>query len=89
MCSGYNGIMLVSKRVTGEPIMVAQVTEQGVLVPKGLLGNAQQVEIIEQPGRMVLVFDSTKDPIWRLGENPVTLDVTDASVNHDKYIYGQ
>src|SRR5882724_3697389 len=33
---GYNGFMIVSKRYTGEPIMVAQVTEQGVLVPKGL-----------------------------------------------------
>jgi hypothetical protein len=69
--------------------MVAQVTEQGVLIPKGLLGNAEQVEIIEEPGRVVLVFDATKDPIWGLGEDPVELDVTDASVNHDKYIYGE
>jgi hypothetical protein len=79
--------MLVSKRFTGDPIMVAQVTEQGVLVPKGLLGNAQQVEIIEQPGRVVIVFDSKKDPIWGLGENPISLDVSDASVNLDKYLY--
>jgi hypothetical protein len=69
--------------------MVAKVTDQGVLVPKDLLGNAQQVEIIEQPGRVVLVFDRSKDPIWGLGQNPVSLDVTDAALNHDKYIYGK
>jgi hypothetical protein len=67
--------------------MVAQVTAQGVLVPKDLLGNAQQVEIIEQPGRVVLVFDRTKDPIWGLGENPVSLGIKDASANLDKYLY--
>ncbi len=67
--------------------MVAQVTEQGVLLPKGLLGNAQQVQIVQEPGRVVLILDPTKDPIWGLGENPISLDVDDASVNLDKYIY--
>ena len=27
------------------------------------------------------------DPIFNLGENPISLDIEDASVNHDKYIY--
>ena len=69
--------------------MVAQVTEQGVLVPKGLLGGAQEVQIVEAPGRVIIIFDPKKDPIWELGKSPVQLDVTDASVNHDKYIYGE
>ena len=28
------------------------------------------------------------DPIWGLGRNPVSTGVTDGSVNHDHYIYG-
>jgi hypothetical protein len=29
-----------------------------------------------------------EDPILSLGEDPVDDDVTDASVNHDRYLYG-
>ncbi len=29
----------------------------------------------------------SNDPISNLGENPISLDIEDASVNHDKYIY--
>lgn len=36
---------------------------------------------------LVIVPEPTKDPILSLGANPVTSDVDDASVNHDKYIY--
>ena len=67
--------------------MIAKVTEQGVVIPKTLLGEATEVEIFEEPGRVVVILDREADPIWGLGKNPVTLDVTDASVNHDKYIY--
>ena len=28
------------------------------------------------------------DPIYDIGKNPVTLDITDASENLDRYIYG-
>lgn len=69
--------------------MVAKVTDEGVVIPKTLLGKATEVQIIEQPGRVVVVFDPSADPIWGLGKNPITLDVDDASINHDKYIYGQ
>lgn len=67
--------------------MIAQVTEQGVLIPKELLGSAKQVQIWEEPGRLVVVLHPADDPIWDLGKYPVRIDVDDASVNHDKYIY--
>ena len=28
------------------------------------------------------------DPILELGRNPISIDVNDASVNHDRYVYG-
>jgi hypothetical protein len=34
------------------------------------------------------IDEDTDDPISNLGKNPIDLDVTDASINHDKYIYG-
>ena len=50
--------------------------------------GASEVQILEEPRRIVIVLDPTKDPIYELGKNPVTIDVTDASVNHDRYNYG-
>jgi hypothetical protein len=69
--------------------MVAKVTNEGVLIPKELLGSAEQVQIIEEPGRIVVVLDPASDPIYRLGKNPVIAPETDASVNLDNYIYGK
>jgi hypothetical protein len=28
------------------------------------------------------------DPLWLIGTDPVESDVTDASINHDRYLYG-
>jgi hypothetical protein len=28
------------------------------------------------------------DPLWLIGKDPVTADVTDGSVNHDLHLYG-
>jgi len=28
------------------------------------------------------------DPLWLIGTDPVDADITDASVNHDSYLYG-
>jgi hypothetical protein len=69
--------------------MIAKVGEQGLLIPKQMLGSVEEVELLEQPGRIVVVFDPASDPIRRLGKNPVMAPETDASVNHDKYIYGK
>lgn len=69
--------------------MVAKVTNEGLLIPKELLGSAEEVQIVEEPGRIVVILEPDNDPIWNLGKDPIQLDITDASVNHDKYIYGQ
>ena len=67
--------------------MVAKVTNEGLLIPKELLGSADEVQIIEEPGRLVVILEPDNDPIWNLGKNPIKLGITDASANLDKYIY--
>jgi hypothetical protein len=69
--------------------MIARVEDEGLWIPKSMLGNKAEVEIREKPGCVVIVFDPAADPIWGLGQDPVKLGVSDASVNHDKYIYGK
>lgn len=68
--------------------MKTEVTEQGVNVPKHLLGEAKEVEI-RQENNMILIIPLSEDPILRFGKNPVRDEITDASVNHDEYIYGK
>ena len=29
-----------------------------------------------------------EDPLWLIGTDPVDFDITDASINHDIYLYG-
>jgi hypothetical protein len=70
-----------------EHVMIAHVDDQGLLIPKAMLGNKTEVEIRERPGCLVIVYDPAADPIRGLGKNPVIGPETDASVNHDKYIY--
>ena len=69
------------------PIMTAKVMEDGVLVPRHMLPEADEVEIREENGR-VIVETKKRLSIWDLGSDPVDDEVTDASVNHDRYIYG-
>jgi hypothetical protein len=82
------------------------VTEMGVVVPKNWFGQAKEVVVRNENGRVNLEpvatqpqmgdvsdlapVDELSDPvsIWDLGKNPIKLGLTDASVNHDKYIYG-
>ena len=67
--------------------MRARVTEQGVLIPKELLPGVEEVEIQQRNGVLIVVPVTDADPLYTLGSAPVHLDVTDASVRHDKYIY--
>jgi hypothetical protein len=67
--------------------MVAKVTNEGLLIPRELLGDAKEVQIVEEPGRIVVILEPENDPIWNLGKNPIKLGITDASVNLDKYLY--
>ncbi|MCB2264156.1 MAG: hypothetical protein LGR52_14650 [Candidatus Thiosymbion ectosymbiont of Robbea hypermnestra] len=63
-------------------------SEQGVNIPKEYLQGVDIVDIrLEQ--NVVIVTPVDADPIWKLGTAPVSTDVKDASLNHDKYIYSK
>lgn len=67
--------------------MKMQVSKQGLLIPKELLGDRQEVEIIEEQ-ELIIIKTLKKTPsIWDLGKNPVECDVTDGAINHDHYLY--
>ena len=67
--------------------MRTKVTEQGVLVPKTLLEGIEEVEIRRAQNVILLVPVRPADPIFDLGKHPITVDVDDASANHDRYLY--
>lgn len=67
-------------------IMKARVTEKGVTIPKTLLEGIDAVEIRKEKN-VITVVPLKDDPILGLGSQPVEGDVTDASENHDDYLY--
>lgn len=62
-------------------------TEQGLLIPKELLGENQEFEIIREQGKIIITSIKQTSSIWHLGQNPVECDVTDGAINHDLYLY--
>lgn len=74
------------------------VTDAGVVIPKVWFGEAKEVELRAVKGEIVIVPVvpgrppiepyGPEDSIWNIGKNPVDDEITDGSVNHDKYIYG-
>ena len=68
--------------------MKVKVTEKGLLIPRKFLKGVKEVDVRRQNGLIVVVPVDAKDPIFDIGKNPVKLGIRDASVNHDKYIYG-
>jgi hypothetical protein len=74
--------------------MRTKVTENGVLIPKGWLEGVEEVDIqktqnmiIVVPVQAEVVPVQAEDPILNLGKQPILLDVEDASLNHDRYLY--
>ncbi len=67
--------------------MKGKVTERGLLIPQSLLKGADEVEIQKRGGIIVVSPVSSRDPILDLGSEPTTLEIEDASENHDRYIY--
>ncbi|WP_428307483.1 hypothetical protein [Lacipirellula sp.] len=78
------------------------VTDQGVVVPKGWFGQAQEVVVRNENGRVNLEPVATQSPpaptsatpksasIWDIGSDPIMDDaITDSSTNHDRYLYGR
>jgi len=62
-------------------------TEQGLLIPKELLGENQEFEIIQEEGKLIIISIKKTSSIWDLGSNPVECDVKDGAINHDYYLY--
>jgi hypothetical protein len=67
--------------------MRTKVTEDGVLIPKGWLEGIDEVDIQKAQNMIIVVPVQGGDPILTLGKEPVLLDVEDASLNHDRYLY--
>jgi len=72
-----------------EQTMKTKVTEHGVLIPKQMLEGVDEVEIRKESNAIMLLPVGHADPIRKLGKQPITDDVGDASINHDRYLYGQ
>ncbi|MEH2266239.1 hypothetical protein [Nostoc sp.] len=62
-------------------------TEKGLLIPKELLGENQEFEIIQENGKIIITSIKKTSSIWDLGSNPVECDVKDGAINHDRYLY--
>jgi hypothetical protein len=67
-------------------IRKAKVTQQGLVLPKEMLGDVEEVEIKEEDHRIVIYLRSG-DPILNLGKRPVDCGTPDGSENHDDYLY--
>lgn len=67
--------------------MKAKVTKKGVIVPKEFFTGIEEVDILKEDGRIIIVPVFMNDPIFDLGKDPVTCNAPDASENHDKYLY--
>jgi hypothetical protein len=68
--------------------MKTKVTEQGVIVPKKFLKGIKEVEI-RKDNRVILVVPVTEDPIFALGSQSIVDEITDASEQHDAYLYNR
>jgi virulence-associated protein VagC len=68
--------------------MKAKVTEHGVLIPRDLLGDSQEVEIHREGTRVIISLNLEDDPVFGLGKEPVECGLPEASERHDSYIYG-
>ncbi len=67
--------------------MRARVTEQGVVIPKRMLPDVEEVEIRAENGTLLVLPVQAEDPIFGLGTAPVECGAPDASGRHDEYLY--
>ena len=68
--------------------MRTRVTEQGVIIPKEWLTGIVEVDIRQENNHIIItpVVTLEQDPLLALGQDPINLDITDASINHDAYL---
>jgi hypothetical protein len=67
--------------------MKLKVTAAGLLIPKDLLGELEEVELTQEQGKIILAMVKPIPSIWQLGTNSVECDVNDLAANHDTYLY--
>jgi hypothetical protein len=67
--------------------MRTKVTENGVNIAKAWLEGIDEVEIQKEESMIIVVPVQADDPIRALGMQPIILDVEDASLHHDRYLY--
>lgn len=67
--------------------MKAKVTENGITIPKHLLEGVDEVEIRKEDGLILVMPVRPYRPVFNIGKDPIEEEITDASVNHDFYIY--
>lgn len=65
--------------------MKRKVTTEDLFIPKELLEGYEEVEIRRQNDFILIVPTAKRDPILDLGKHPVSVGVSDASEQHDKY----
>lgn len=63
----------------------------GLVIPKQWLGNADEAQVEQHDGVVTIspVLKSADDPLWQVGQDPIDDEITDASTNHDRYLYGR
>ena len=67
--------------------MKIKVTKKGAIIPPRFLKGIDEVEIRKENGVIVIIPIIEGDPIIGLGNHPVVCGLSDASKNHDKYLY--
>ena len=68
--------------------MVANVTAQGLIIPRRLLRGIKRAKIERRKNRITVVPAKEADPIRELGRKPVSCGLPDASAKHDQHLYG-
>jgi hypothetical protein len=73
---------------TLEAQMKLKVTDSGVVVPRDMLPDVDEVDV-RLEGDVVLLtpLRDDDDPLWQMGSDPVTCGLPNASSNHDPHLY--
>lgn len=68
--------------------MKLKVTDMGVVIPRGMLPDVEEVDVRIEGDLIVLTpLPDTNDSVWEMGDDPVSAGLSDASENHDGYLY--
>ena len=68
--------------------MKATVGNEGILIPKDMLEGAEEVDILKEHDRIVLIPNKLHtDPIFKMGKHPVDTGLTNGAERHDQHLY--